>query len=71
MAYQPLLAIYCQINFFTNNQFYFKQFSLAWVRSLIVKIVLIQAIQFNQIVLIQPIQFSISLDFVYTQLSVA
>ena len=29
-----------------------------------------QAIQFIQTVLIQPIQFSISLDFVYTQLNV-
>ena len=27
----------CQIHFYTNNQFYFKQFSLVWVISLIVK----------------------------------
>ena len=32
--------------------------------------VLFQAIQFIQTVLIQPIQFSISIDFVYTQLNV-
>ena len=38
---------------------YFKQSSLAWVHSLIIKIVLIQLIQ-----------FSISTDFVYTQLNV-
>ena len=37
MAYQPLLVIYGQIHFYTNNQFYFKQFSLAWVHSLFVK----------------------------------
>ena len=29
MAYQSLLGIKCQINFYTNKQFYFKQFSLA------------------------------------------
>ena len=29
----------------------------------------LQAIQFCQTVLIQPIQFSISIDFVYTQLN--
>ena len=46
-----------------NNQFYFKQFSLAWVHSLIVKDI---SIQFIQTVLIQLIQFSISTDFVYT-----
>ena len=34
------------------------------------KIVLFQTIQFNQAVLIQLIQFSISTDFVYTQLNV-
>ena len=27
--YQPLLVINCQIHFYVNNQFYFKQFSLA------------------------------------------
>ena len=37
MAYQPLLVIYRQIHFYTNKQFYFKQFSLALVLSLIVK----------------------------------
>ena len=70
LAYQPLLFIYCQIHFYTNNQFYSKQFSLAWVHSLIVKIFLFQAIQFNQTVLVQTIQFSISIDFVYTQIIV-
>ena len=38
--------------FYTNEQFYLKQFSLAWVRSLIVKTFLFQAIQFSQTVLI-------------------
>ena len=42
----------------TPNQFYFKQFRLAWVHSLIVKIFLIQVIQ-----------LSISIDFIYTQLN--
>ena len=37
MAYQPLKFIKCQIHFYTSNQFYFKQFNLAWVHSLIVK----------------------------------
>ena len=41
-----------------------------WVHSLIVKTFLFQAIQFIQAVLIQLIQFSISTDFVYTQLNV-
>ena len=36
----------------------------------LLKIFLFQAIQFSQTVLIQPIQFSISIDFVYTQLNV-
>ena len=29
MAYQPLWVIKCQIHFYANEQFYFKQFSLA------------------------------------------
>ena len=37
MAYQNLWVIYHQIHFYTNSQFYFKQFSLARVHSLIVK----------------------------------
>ena len=37
MAYQPLYVIYHQIHFYANSQFYFKQISLAWVDSLIVK----------------------------------
>ena len=36
----------------------------------IFEIELFQAIQFSQTVLIQPIQFSINIDFVYTQLNV-
>ena len=32
-----LVVILCQIHFYTNNQFYFKQFRLAWVLSLIIK----------------------------------
>ena len=38
--------------------------------SLIVKNISIQTFQFSQAVLIQLIQFSISADFVYTQLNV-
>ena len=53
---------YSMPNPFLNNQFYFKQFSSAWVHSLS-KTFLFQAIQFIQIVLIQ---FSVSIDFVYT-----
>ena len=45
--------------FYVNSQLYFKQFSLAWVHSFIVKTVLIQLIQ-----------FSIRIDFVYTYLNV-
>ena len=56
--------------FYTNKQFHFKQFSSAWVHSLIVKTFLFQAIQFSQTVLIQPIWFNISIVFVYTQLNV-
>ena len=52
--------------FYTNNQFYFKQFSLASVHSLIVKKYLFHAISFSEVVLIQPIQLSISIDFAYT-----
>ena len=37
MVYQPLKVIFWQTHFYTNNQLYFKQFSLAWVNSLIVK----------------------------------
>ena len=54
----------------------FQTFSLAEIRSLNVSTVslwkafLFQAIQFSQAVLIQLIQFSISTDFVYTQLHV-
>ena len=46
------------------------QFSLVYVHSLVVKFFPFQAIQFSQAVLIQTIQFSISIDFVYTQLNV-
>ena len=38
-----------------SKWFYIKQFSLAWVHSLIVKAFLFQAIQFSQTVLIQLI----------------
>ena len=31
MEYQPFKVIKCQIHFYTNKQFYFKQSSLAWV----------------------------------------
>ena len=46
MTYQPLLVIYCQIHFYTNNQFYFKQFRLTWVHSLIVKNISISSYSF-------------------------
>ena len=48
-----------QIHFYENSQLYFKQFSLTCVHSLIVRAVLIQLIQ-----------FTISTNFVYTQLNV-
>ena len=51
--------------FYTNKQFCFKQFSLAWVYRNVFDN-LFQAIQFSQTVLIQSIQFNISIDFVYT-----
>ena len=54
-------------SFYTNNQFYFKLFNLAWVHSLTIQF---QGIQFSQTVLIQKIQFSLSIDFVYTQLNI-
>ena len=56
------------MHFYTNNQFFFKQFSLAWVHSLIVKN--ISSFQFSQTVLFQTSQFSLSIDFVHTQLNV-
>ena len=56
----------CLVGFYTNNQFYFKQFSLAWVHSLL-KTFLFQAIQFSQTVLIQMNPFSISIVFIHTQ----
>ena len=49
--------------FYANNHFCFKQVSLAWVHSVIVKTFLFPAIQFIQTVLIQLIQFNISTDF--------
>ena len=70
MAYQPLWVIKCQIHFYTNNQFYFKQISLTYVYSLIVKNISISSYSISQRVLIQTIQFSISIDFVYTWLNV-
>ena len=57
------------IYFHENNQFYFKQFSLAWVYSLS-KTFLFQTIQFSQAILIKQIQLSISTDLVYAQLNV-
>ena len=73
-----LLVIYCISAFvcyltpnpFSYKLFYFKQFSLAWAHSLVVKTFLFQAIQFRQTVLILLIQFSITTDFVYTRLNV-
>ena len=56
--------------FYSNDQFYFKQFGLAWVHSLIVQKFLFQAIWFSQTVLIYTIQFIIIIDFVYTNLKV-
>ena len=52
-------------SFYTNNQFYFNEYTVK-----LSKTFLFQAIQFSQAVLIPPIQFSISTDFVYTQLNV-
>ena len=56
--------------FLYKNQFYFKQFSLVLIHSSIVKSILLQAIQYSQIVLILTIQFSISIVFVFTQLNI-
>ena len=56
--------------FLYNKQFYFKQFSLAWEHNLIVKAFLFQDIGFSQTARIQTVQFKISIDFVYTQLSI-
>ena len=50
--------------FYTNKQFYFKQFSLASVHSFIVKNILYQAIQFSQAAIIQTIQSCASIVFV-------
>ena len=53
-----------------SKQFYFKQFSLAWLRSLHVKTILFQAVQFSfslqfkyQDSFLQVIQFTISTQF--------
>ena len=56
--------------FYANIRFYFKQFSLTWVHSLIVEKIIFKPIQFIQTDLIQPIQFSINIDFVYTPLNI-
>ena len=69
MAYQPFVGYLTPNLFYANSRFSFKQFSLKWVHSLS-KTFLYQNIQFIQTVLIQLIQFSISTDFVYTQLNV-
>ena len=69
MAYEPLQVIYCQINVHTNNHFYFKQFSLEWVHSLIVTNISISSYSVYS-VQIQLIQFGIRTDIVYTQLNV-
>ena len=49
--------------FYSNKQFYFRQFSLGWVQFNCQKTFQFQAIQFSHTVLIQPIHLSI--DFVY------
>ena len=49
---------------YTNYQFYFKQFSLAWIQ--LSKIFVLQVIQFSQKVLIQTIHFIINIVFVHT-----
>ena len=53
-------------NPFLYNQFYFKQFSLAWVHSLIVKNIFIS----SYLVQIQTIQLGINIVFVHTQSNV-
>ena len=55
--------------FYTNYQFYFKQFSLAWVHSLIVKNIYFKLSSLVK-VLFKTIQFSISIVSVCTQLNV-
>ena len=44
--------------FYENSQFYFKQFSLAWVHSFIVKTFLFLTIQLIQTILIQLVLFT-------------
>ena len=48
MANRPLKVIQCQILSYIDKQFYSKQLSLALVRSLNVKTVLFQILQFNK-----------------------
>ena len=59
-----------QIHYYTNSQFYFKQFRLAGVSNLILKKIPIQDILFGETILIQTIQFRISMDFNLTHLNI-
>ena len=54
--------------FFTNKQFYFKQFSLDKCTVQLLKTFLFEAIQFSETVIIQTIQFRIIMIFVKTVL---
>ena len=62
--------VYKQLYYYlyTNQQFYFKQFSYALVESFILKIYPFQAIQFRQKDFFQTFQFSINAVFVCTHL---
>ena len=59
------------IHFYTNKQFYFKQFSLAEVQNLNAKNISISSYSVNQTVLFQTIQFSIQKQFHFKQFSLA
>ena len=53
---------------YKKNHLYFKQLSLSWVHSLIIR-TFFQAIHFSQTVFVQRIQFSLSIVFIHTQLN--
>ena len=61
LGFMATFVGYLMLNpLYTNKQFCSKQFSLAWVHSLIVKKFLFLAIQFSQTVLFQTKQFIVS-----------
>ena len=57
------------VGYLMPNPFLYKQSSLVWIHSLIVKTFLFQTIQFSQTALVQTIQFSINIVFIHTLLN--